>query len=180
MRQAFVVVCILGLSQICHADPQLPKLFSDHMVLQQHRAIHVWGKGNPSETISVSLLNQTTNTTADESGHWSLDLAAMPAGGPFTLTVQGKTKVIIKDVMIGEVWFCSGQSNMEMPIAGWGRINNYQQEIAAANFDAIRQIKVPNTVALVPQTDIPAVILGTVSSGLRSLNVRSGCSAALG
>jgi sialate O-acetylesterase len=81
----------------------------------------------------------------------------MSAGGPYQMTVNGrKDDKTFSNVMVGEVWICSGQSNMEMPIAGWGKINNYQQEIAAANFDAIRQIKVPNTVALVPQTDIPS------------------------
>ncbi|HVU57524.1 MAG TPA: sialate O-acetylesterase [Puia sp.] len=135
------------------AEVRLPRLFGDNMVLQRDKPIAVWGWASPGEKIAVQFNGQARTMKADKQGRWSLQLDPMAAGGPYQMTVGGKT---FNNVMIGEVWICSGQSNMEMPIAGWGKINNYQQEIAAANYDAIRQIKVPNTVAFVPQTDIPS------------------------
>ncbi|HMH32873.1 MAG TPA: sialate O-acetylesterase, partial [Puia sp.] len=79
---------------------------------------------------------------------------AETAGGPYSLTVKGKNELLINNVLVGEVWICSGQSNMEMPIAGWGKINNYQKEINAADYPSIRHIKVPNAVSFVPKEDI--------------------------
>src|SRR5258708_21779880 len=77
-----------------------------------------------------------------------------PAGGPFQLIVKGKDQVTLSNVLVGEVWICSGQSNMEMPIEGWGKINNYETEIANADFAFIRHFKVPNTVSSTPKEDI--------------------------
>ena len=126
------------------------------MVLQRDKPIAVWGWASPGEKVTVHFNGQTKTVRTDKQGQWSLRLDPMSAGGPYQMTVNGgKSDKTFTNVMIGEVWICSGQSNMEMPIAGWGKINNYRQEIADANFDAIRQIKVPNTVALIPQTDIP-------------------------
>ena len=99
-------------SLVCRAEPVLPTLFSDHMVLQQGAEIHVWGKADPAERVSVSIAVRSGAATADAAGCWSVRLPALQAGGPFTLTVQGKTTIVFKDVMIGEVWVASGQSNM--------------------------------------------------------------------
>ena len=151
---ALLIACILVLGRNCHADPKLPTLFSDHMILQQHRAIHIWGKGDPSERITVSLLNETAKTTTDKSGHWSLDLPPLPAGGPFTLIVEGKTKVVIKDVMIGEVWLASGQSNMTFSLA---RAEGGEAEVPAADYPQVRLFTVPKKIATHPQEDtLPA------------------------
>jgi len=139
------------------AEVRLPRLFGDNMVLQRDKPIAIWGWASPGEKVTVHFNGQTKSIKVDKLGQWSLRLDPMSAGGPYQLAVNGgKSNKTFNNVMVGEVWICSGQSNMEMPIAGWGKINNYQQEIAAANFDAIRQIKVPNTVALIPQTDIPS------------------------
>src|SRR5271170_931731 len=95
------------------ADPVLPHLFSDHMVLQRDREISIWGWADPDEKIIVNLNSNARGSVASVKGEWSVSLPAMHAGGPFTLTVQGQRKSIaITDVMIGEVWVASGQSNM--------------------------------------------------------------------
>jgi sialate O-acetylesterase len=125
------------------------------MVLQRNRAIPIWGWADANEKITVQFNHQTKTVTADKNGNWSVQLSKESAGGPFQLTVKGNNTVSLSNVLVGEVWVCSGQSNMEMPIEGWGKINNYEQEIAAANYPEIRHIKIPNTVAGTPQKDIP-------------------------
>lgn len=136
------------------ATVKLPKLFTDGMVLQREQPIAVWGWADPKEKVSVTLNKQTKTAIADKSGKWTLSLAGESAGGPYTLTVKGKNTLAVNDVLIGEVWICSGQSNMEMPIGGWGLIQNYQQEIQEANFPMIRQFAVPKTISLEPQNDV--------------------------
>ena len=156
-KESCLFFTALLLSFSLFAEVRLPRLFGDNMVLQRDKPIAVWGWASPGEKVTVHFSGQTKTVKADKQGQWTLRLDPMSAGGPYQMTVNGgKGEKTFSNVMIGEVWICSGQSNMEMPIAGWGKINNYQDEIAAANFDAIRQIKVPTTVALIPQTDIPS------------------------
>ncbi len=136
------------------ADPALPNLISDHMVLQQGREIHLWGRADPGEFIRVTVAGHTGTATADSRGHWSLRLAPMKAGGPFTLQVAGKRSLTVKDVMIGEVWVASGQSNMAFALhesAGAG------EELPKADYPNLRLFTVPKRVALDPQPDtLPA------------------------
>ncbi|HEX5026146.1 MAG TPA: sialate O-acetylesterase [Agriterribacter sp.] len=142
---------------ICYsliADVRLPKIFGAHMVLQRGKTIPVWGWANPKEKVTVQFNHQTKTIKADKTGKWMVHLDQEAAGGPYSLTVNGKNALTITDVYVGEVWICSGQSNMEMPIEGWGKINHYQEEIAAADYPMIRHIKVPNTVGTSPQEDI--------------------------
>jgi len=137
------------------ADVSLPNFFGDNMVLQRDKPIPVWGRASPKEKITVQFDHQTKTTQADKSGKWMVKLDNENAGGPYLLTIKGKNTVTFNNVMVGEVWICSGQSNMEMPIEGWGKINNYEKEVAAANYPMIRHIKVPNTVSSTPQDNIP-------------------------
>ncbi len=149
-----IVLCCLN----ALANVTLPKFFSDNMVLQRNRSIPVWGWANSKEKITVQFHNQTKKVIADKTGKWRIDLAPEEAGGPYTLSVKGNNTINISNVLIGDVWICSGQSNMEMKIAGWGMINNYQEEIAAANYPTIRQFEVPKTVATKPQDDMPGAV----------------------
>ena len=137
-----------------YADVKLPNFFGDNMVLQRNKPIPVWGWANANEKITVQFDHQTKTTKADKSGKWMIKLNNETAGGPYQLFVKGKNTVIFNNVLVGEVWICSGQSNMEMPIAGWGKINNYEQEIAAGNYPLIRHFKVPNTISTAPKEDI--------------------------
>jgi sialate O-acetylesterase len=138
----------------CWADPVLPTLISDHMVLQQGREIRVWGKADASERVTVSLAGRAVTTTTDIRNHWSVQLPASSAGGPFTLTVQGKKQIVIKDVMIGEVWIASGQSNMTF---GLDSAEGAATEVPKADYPQIRLFTVPRKIALAPQENtLPA------------------------
>jgi len=138
----------------CWADPVLPTFISDHMVLQQGRQIHIWGKADAGEGIAVSLVGHAVTTTADAARDWSVNLLALPAGGPFTLTVQGKKQIVIKDVMIGEVWIASGQSNMTFALEG---AEGAATEVPKADYPQIRLFTVPRKIALSPQENtLPA------------------------
>jgi sialate O-acetylesterase len=132
----------------CWADPVIPTLFSDHMVLQQGREIHVWGKADSGENITVSLAGRDSKAAADAHGSWSVRLPAMAAGGPFTLVINGKKQIVIKDVMMGEVWIASGQSNMAFSLDG---AEDAANEVRKANYAQIRLFTVPKKIAVSPQ-----------------------------
>ncbi len=150
---AILLIASLAFCGVAQADVRLPKVFSSHMVLQQQKPIVVWGWANPNETVTVQLATATEKVQANERGEWKATLPAMTAGGPYTLTVSGSSTVTFEDVLIGEVWLCSGQSNMEM---GIGQAQNGKQEIANANYPKIRLLKVPKRWTPEPQTDIDA------------------------
>jgi sialate O-acetylesterase len=145
---------VLAFGPCCWADPLLPTLISDHMVLQQGREIHLWGQADSGEKVTVSLAGHSATTTADAHHQWSVRLPAMAAGGPFTLTVQGNKKIEIKDVMIGEVWIASGQSNMTFSLDG---AEGAATEVPKADYPQIRLFTVPRKIALSPQPNtLPA------------------------
>ena len=155
MRKILLLLTLISTCYSLLADVSLPNFFGDNMVLQRDKPIPVWGRASPKEKITVQFDHQTKTTQADKSGKWMVKLDNENAGGPYLLTIKGKNTVTFNNVMVGEVWICSGQSNMEMPIEGWGKINNYEKEIAAANYPLIRHIKVPNTISSTPQDNIP-------------------------
>ncbi len=153
MKKIFLLPLILSCF-FSFANLKLPKIFGDNMVLQRNKPIPVWGWADAGEKVSVQFHKQTKTIVADKNGNWIIKLDAENAGGPYQLVVSGKNSVTVSNVLVGEVWICSGQSNMEMPIEGWGKINNYLQEIDSANYPEIRHIKIPNTVSSVPENDI--------------------------
>ena len=156
MKRIGLSLVTLLICSSLYADVKLPQFFSDNMVLQRDKPIPVWGWAGAGENITVRFNNQAKKTKADKNGNWMVKLDNEIAGGPFQLIIKGKNEVTVNNVLVGEVWICSGQSNMEMPIAGWGKINNYEQEIADADYPMIRHIKVPNTISAVPLQDISA------------------------
>jgi sialate O-acetylesterase len=128
----------------------MPNVFGDHMVLQQHKPIQLWGWASPGEKITAELNGQKSETTANERGEWKITLPAMNAAGPFELSVQGSNSLHFHDVIIGEVWLCSGQSNMEMGI----RITeNGEAAVAAANEPGLRLLAVSNHWDSLPQSN---------------------------
>ena len=149
-RPALVIAAVLTLGQVSIAEIRLPKVFNSHMVMQQEKPLVVWGWANPSETVKVQLGSQSAETRANGNGEWKVTLPAMKAGGPYSLMVSGSSNVQFEDVMIGEVWLCSGQSNMEM---GIGMCNNSKEEIAAADYPGIRLLMIPNKWTPEPQSD---------------------------
>ncbi len=136
------------------ANITLPKIFGDNMVLQRNKPISIWGFAAAGEKVTVQFNGQTKSTKAGKDGKWQLMLSPEKEGGPFTLSMKGKNQLTLQNILVGEVWICSGQSNMEMPIEGWGKINNYQQEITTANYPQIRHFKVPNTISTTLKDDV--------------------------
>ena len=149
----FTVVLILLSTGISEADVRLPRIFSSHMVLQQEQAIPVWGWASPRERVTVTLGNTTQRTTADKSGKWKVTLPAMKYGGPYTMTVKGRNTLTFTDILVGEVWICSGQSNMEWPLVS---TLNAEEEIATANFPELRLFTVPRKISSLPLDDLDA------------------------
>jgi len=133
----------------------LPEILGDHMVLQRNHPIHIWGWADPEEKLSVQLGDMNVSVSANEGGKWAVDLPAMSPGGPFELTVKGTNVVKLKDIFIGDVWVASGQSNMEMPLAGFveGRVKDDEQEIRAADYPEIRFFKVNPVASSYPLVD---------------------------
>ena len=124
------ILCLLLVPCISvYADVQLNPVFSDHMVLQEDKPLKIWGQAAVGEKINVALQSQKKSTVADAKGQWSVLLTPLKAGGPFVLTVSGKNKLVVNDVLIGEVWVCSGQSNMEWPL---GKSANADKVVPAA------------------------------------------------
>ena len=149
-RWLLSVGTLLLLGASAQADVTLPAIFSDHLVLQRNVAAPVWGWAEPGEKITVSNAGQTRNTTADASGHWHLKLGKLSAGSPLTLTVAGHNTIVIQDVLVGEVWLGSGQSNMQLSV---NDVTNAWPEKAAATFPQIRMFTVARRPAATPQTN---------------------------
>jgi len=129
----------------------MPGIFGSNMVLQRNKPIPVWGWAKPNETIVVSLNKQKKTVKADQNGDWMVKLAPENAGGPFSLTVKGNNTIVFSNVLIGEVWVCSGQSNMEWPLKS---ANNAELEIANADYPQIRHFTVSKAVNSLPQKDV--------------------------
>ncbi len=149
-----LVMLVILLAAWVSADVRLPHVFGDHMVLQRQLPVPVWGWAAPGEQVSVQLDGeQAVVTTADAAGKWQVKLPAHEAGPARTLTVTGANQIVFTDVVFGEVWLCSGQSNMEWSVGG---VVNAAQELAAADRPNIRQIKIPHVTAGFPQEDVEA------------------------
>lgn len=151
-RISFVLSAVLVCSVGAFAKIKLPAVISDNMVIQQGMEAPIWGWAEPGEKIEVVLNNRIPieTTSADESGRWMVKLHAQKAGGPYRMTVKGENTITLNNVLVGEVWVCSGQSNMEMAVS---RSANAEQEIAAANYPGIRLFTVERNVADKPQLD---------------------------
>ena len=128
--------------------PLLHPLFTDHLVFPRDVAAPLWGWTEPGKKVTVALAGKTAEATADAQGRWQVKLGPISAGGPHTLTVTGPKSLTVNDVLVGDVWLCSGQSNMEWGM--WG-VNDSQKEIAASNHPQIRLFQVPKKIAADPQ-----------------------------
>ena len=152
MKTLKTILILIVISIItANAEVKLLRIFSSNMVLQQGIEIPVWGWADKGEHISVTFNNKTVRTKTGTYGEWMVKLPVQQYGGPYTLTVKGKNTIELENILIGEVWVCSGQSNMEWSVA---QSNNAENEIAAANFPKIRLFTVPKAVAQFPQDDI--------------------------
>jgi len=132
------------------ADVKLPALIGDHMVLQRDMSNTLWGWADAGEEIRVTFNGQTKTTKADDAGKWSLKLDPIPVGGPFEMTITGKNTIRLSNILVGDVWVCSGQSNMQWSVRASADPDN---EIANANYPKIRLITVPNVSSSTPKED---------------------------
>ncbi len=151
MRKIITTIVLITQVLFSYADVTLPKVFGSNMVLQRDRNILIWGWASPKEKISVQFNKQTKNITAGKDGKWKISLAPELPGGPFQLLIKGKNTITLNNILVGDVWICSGQSNMAWNVR---ESNNWEEEIRNANYPNIRQIIIPNKVAAVPQQDI--------------------------
>ena len=140
----------IGLIQTARANVRLPSVFSDHAVLQQGVPLPVWGWADPGEDVTVSLAGQTRSIKGGATGMWRVTFDALQTGNTLTLTVQGKNTITVRDILAGEVWLGSGQSNMAMTV---NRCNDYEKERAAAIFPTIRMFTVERVVGTEPKTE---------------------------
>jgi len=146
-------VCLTLATAVAPAAVKLPAMIGDNMVLQREQPLPLWGWDAPGAKVTVTLGDAKATATANDKGKWMVQLPAMKAGGPHTLCVQGSDTVTVKNILVGEVWICSGQSNMEWSVAGSA---NASEEIAAADHPRIRHIKIRQTPAATPQEDVPS------------------------
>jgi sialate O-acetylesterase len=143
---SLLLITMAGFSQV-----KLPPFFSNNMVLQQGIAIPVWGWASPNEKITITIDKSIKSTRAGKDGKWRIDLPKMNYGGPYTMNVQGKDLKTITNILIGEVWVCSGQSNMEFKVSS---TKNAVAEIAVANTPTLRFFTVGKRVAKEPQENL--------------------------
>ena len=142
------------------ADVRLPRVLQSHMVLQRHSQVRIWGWAEPDETVTVTAdwINEKTTTTAGAEGTWQVTLQTTEAGGPHVITVAGRNTITLDDVLFGEVWLASGQSNMEMPLVrvsgAYTGIRDSAQEVADADYPQIRLFQVGNFSSKEPSDDV--------------------------
>ena len=158
-----VFIISLGLVLVCTAaglaDVKLPALINDNMVLQQKMKVPIWGWAEPGEKVSVKGSWQWfgASTKAGDDGKWMVKVGTPKAGGPYEMTINGKNSITVKNIQVGEVWVCSGQSNMQMPVGYMGSwqtgVLNYEQEVATSDYPNIRLFTVRRKVAEQPQSD---------------------------
>ncbi|MBL7750048.1 MAG: sialate O-acetylesterase [Chitinophagaceae bacterium] len=151
----FLSLLVVTLQPLC-AQLRLPALVRDSMILQRDTKVRIWGWASPKEKVEVKVNGRTYNTRAQANGNWEVFLAPTPAGGPYTMSLKGKNRIELKDILFGDVWFCSGQSNMVHQL----NIHDvtYARVIAEANDPQIRQCWIPTLADLNgPRTELPAV-----------------------
>lgn len=158
MKKLYQLVATLALAVTCrgYAAVSPNSLFSDNAVLQRECVLPVWGTAQDGEKVTVEFAGQKVSTLATD-GKWKVQLKPLAAGGPFTMTIMGNNTIILTNILVGDVWVASGQSNMQRPLGnswdGTPPVDHWQVEIAAANHPQLRQFNVPLTIAYKPVAD---------------------------
>jgi sialate O-acetylesterase len=147
----FRLILVLMVFSVAKAEVRLPAIISDNMVLQQGVKLRIWGNAKPGERVTVSLKDKSASTVTDAQGRWQVWLDPLKAGGPLELTVKGDNVLTIRNVLIGEVWLCSGQSNMEWPLAN---TIGGAEAVAQANYPEIRLFTVTKNTSTTPLADL--------------------------
>lgn len=145
-----LVALICGSAQVARAEISVPHVLSDHMVVQRNQPVHVWGRGTAGEEVAVSFRQVRQTTVVDELGNWTLTLPPGVAGGPYTMQIVGSNKITLEDVLVGDVWVASGQSNMEFEM--W-KLAHPDEAIAGVNDSEMRLLKVDKQTSAYPRYD---------------------------
>lgn len=156
MKLAFyaaLAVCFFCPAVInCQSEVRVVALIGDHMVIQRGQPVHVWGNADPGELISVSFRGESTSTQPDEYGQWSVYLPPVQAGGPYAMEIRGTNTINIRDILVGDVWIASGQSNMGFNVA---RVDHAKAELATATHPELRLFHVQQRASDYPMDDAP-------------------------
>ena len=138
---ALSLLVLLAKFSVVQAEVRLPAVLTDHMVVQREKPILVWGWDDARSEVVVSIGGHQAKAKTDANGRWQVALPPHKAGGPHSIKIKGTSELTLTDVLVGEVWLCSGQSNMEWTV---NNSNNPKEEVAAANHPQIRHIKIPH------------------------------------
>lgn len=150
LPQILLIAFLLMATSVC-AHVKLPKVLTSNMVVQRNAPVTIWGWADRNELVAVSFNGQVHKTRANKKGKWQVVINDMKAGGPFEMTIKGKNTIVLHNILIGDVWVCSGQSNMEMSVRS---SNDAEAEIALADYKNIRLFTVPRTISATPLTDM--------------------------
>ena len=146
------IICFTSITVF--ADITLPAIFTSNMVLQRDKQIKIWGWGVKGETVMVNFNGQTSKTKTGKDGSWQLTLQPMAYGGPYNMTLSGKNKITLNNILIGDVWICSGQSNMEFVLKN---TRNSAKEILESTYSSIRLFTVEKATAFKPLNDVSSL-----------------------
>jgi len=155
LKSILIIALFLFSSLLVQSKILLPSVFSDNMVLQQKTNAALWGKATAGKAVKITVSWNKINygAIADASGNWKIKVATPGYGGPYSITISDGELLVLNNVLIGDVWICSGQSNMEMPLAGWGKILNSEKEIAEAKYPNIRLLQADHITSNFPIND---------------------------
>ncbi len=145
------VMLVAFLQQAAHAEVHVPSIIGDNLVLQQGQRVRIWGTAQPGERVTVTFASSKANATADTSGRWQALIGPFKAGGPFVMTITGSNTLTFSNVLVGEVWICSGQSNMEWPLVN---AKGGTEAIAQANYPEIHLFTVRKKTATSALDDV--------------------------
>ncbi|MGN8056391.1 sialate O-acetylesterase [Pedobacter sp. 22163] len=154
-KSILIIALFLFSSLLVQSKILLPSVFSDNMVLQQKTNAAIWGKATAGKAVKITVSWNKINygAIADANGNWKIKVATPGYGGPYSITISDGELLVLNNVLIGDVWICSGQSNMEMPLAGWGKILNNEKEIADAKYPNIRLLQAEHVTSSFPLND---------------------------
>ena len=157
LRYFLILTCMILCVDNVVAEIVLPQIYTDNMVLQRNSTITMSGHANPKSRVILSAdwLQESISTQANIDGYFSLRFSTPVAGGPYSMVINdGVDKKVLQNILIGEVWICSGQSNMEFPIRGdWAKLMDADQIVASMHHPALRLIQIKNTTSLAPLDD---------------------------
>ena len=158
MKKCRLLLMLLMVSYLCDAKVVLPSLLCDNMVLQRNAVVKLWGEASPLSTviITVSWDSNTYETAVGKDGQWSQDVVTTEAGGPYSITISDGTPIVLSNILLGEVWICAGQSNMEMPVQGFfGQpcIESVETMRDAKKYPDVRMFTVARSSQKVPQSN---------------------------